>query len=835
MNKLTLAEIRELMEMGIDPSQVEVQLPKAVDGIFTDKTLGKLKNAWSGTPETTSVAAPAVQGTAFSLSGSPSVSSIPKVQPQGQIKMDPNQMVNRPLVTENSTNPAKKGLKDYFVDNNRSTKDYIGAGLGLMNYGIKTGIDANAQSQLRKAYQEQFNQNGEYNYYDNDFVGENDPLFFLNSRMGSKIDLSYNSNGVPIEAEGGEFYLDPNSSAVVPIQGPSHEEGGVKMVAEPGSYILSDNLEVPGSIINGIAKKEITKANKSMTIADAVRRFPKLFDTKNDVERLSDKNLDKVGKDTLQENIRRKTSNLSKILAYQQTMNGGHGESEARNGMLVADGGIKTMADLKKTISQQQTASTEPPKKFTKQDYSNAMSKATAYEKARLATEMQQQSKQGVEDYIPDWGPFKGLKYKVTPDQVAPKPGESIVYEPFKSVEEATKAAEAATKSGDWSKIHQGHTPGAPDWFAGGITPDLVVGKFGDKKKMFETLGLDPKYMENTDWNDPEFKKHFLEKFHGNLPENKFRSVMGNDEFFGQEYYDALKPKQTTPPTKYSCKDGNCIPDPNGQYSSMVECSKNCGGDILIPPTTKPSGESYKESLPLGYYTRMLPDSRTQNYLPQYRAERYEPNLVSLRSAKNDQVAAMNSMLQQQGMNPATMSARQASLYGEAAKNIGAITEQENNTNAQILNQAKAANAQIGNQMNMMQQAGNQAFVEANAADAAKATEQRDKLYNDLLTRQQQVDQYNTSLQFMDDVYANNYDLVIDPETGKRTVVRNQTPTNYGVSLNKLQEDVKKLQELGKPNLDLINNPPVNTGNNASSTASGRQGLYVRKKKTIFY
>jgi hypothetical protein len=829
MNNLTLAEIKELIEMGIDPSQVLVQMPKAVDGI---------KNLWNGTPAM-DPSAPPQGGSFIDLSKSKSVSSIPVPQTtsvqnpslSSQIKMDPNQLQNRPLVT-NQVTEAKKGIKDYFVDNDRSRSEFVGAGMGLLNYGINVNNDALSQQNLRNSYQTDFNKTGTKEYYNNDFVGENDPMFFLNSRMGSKVDLSHNPNGVPIEAEGGEFYLDPASSAVVPIQGPSHEEGGVKMVATPGSYILSDNVKVPGSIINGIANREIVKSKKDMTIADAVRKFPKLFDTKKDVESLSEKTLDKVAKDSIEENLRRKTSNLAKLLAYQQTMNGGHGEDKdvARNGMLVADNGIKTMADLKKSVLQQQSTSTtaEPPRKPTGADYRTAMSKATPYEKARLATEMQVKSKEGLEDYEPDWGPFKGLKYKVTPDQVAPKEGESIVYEPFKSVEEATRAAEAATKSGDWSKLHQGHTPGAPDWFAGGINPDLVIGKFGNKENMFKTLGLDSKYMDNLDWSNPEFKKHFLEKFHGSLPQNKFRSVMGNDEFFGQEYYDALKPTETTPPTKYSCKDGKCNPDPNGPYSSIVECSKNCGGEISTYTQETPKGETYKEHLPLGYYAQMLPEMRSQNYLSNYRQERYEPNLVSLRSAKNDQVAAMNSMLQQQGMNPATMAARQASLYGEAAKNIGAITEQENNTNAQILNQAKAQNAQMSNQINAMQQMANKQFVDETNADAAKASEQRNKLYSDLLDRQQDVNTYNTSLQFMDDTFGSNYDVVIDPMTGKKMIVRNQTPVNFGQNLSQLQGDIKQLQELGKPNLDLI-------GNNASSTPKSRQGLAVRKRKTIFY
>lgn len=47
--------------------------------------------------------------------------------------------------------------------------------------------------------------------------------------------------GVPIEAEGNEAFMFPNGK-MEQIQGPSHEQGGVKMKAAPGSKIYSNRI-----------------------------------------------------------------------------------------------------------------------------------------------------------------------------------------------------------------------------------------------------------------------------------------------------------------------------------------------------------------------------------------------------------------------------------------------------------------------------------------------------------------------------------------------------------------------------------------------------------------
>ena len=198
--------------------------------------------------------------------------------------------------------------------------------------------------------------------------------------------------------------------------------------------------------------------------------------------------------------------------------------------------------------------------------------------------------------------------------------------------------------------------------------------------------------------------------------------------------------------------------------------------------------------------------------------------MISLRSAKNDQVAAMNSMLQQQGANPATMAARQASLYGEAAKNIAGITEQENNANAQILNQAKAQNAQIGNQFNQMQEAANKQYVTENAQDLAALDDDRYKKLSDLYSAQQKVNQYNKTLQFLDDNIAKNMNVGLD-SAGNVTILRNENAATFNA--NDAAANLRAMQQTVSPQQPSATQQNTQQQTQQQTTTPG--GRYGRK------
>jgi hypothetical protein len=222
----------------------------------------------------------------------------------------------------------------------------LAAGLNIAKGVIKGGIntlaglskyDAAGQTQRQNAQAQQqtpFSTDNGVEKRKFDFQGQNDPMFALAAELGAKVvnteekrtNKNFTNNGVPIEAEGGEFYIDPADGATVPIKGPSHDEGGVKFVAEEGSYIISDHIKIPGEILNSIIGKPVMKEKESITFAEAIRKFPKFFDTKNDVENLNNKKLDPIAQNTFRVNLKNKLENLSKLIAYQQEQNNNHGE-----------------------------------------------------------------------------------------------------------------------------------------------------------------------------------------------------------------------------------------------------------------------------------------------------------------------------------------------------------------------------------------------------------------------------------------------------------------------------------------------------------------------------
>jgi hypothetical protein len=1011
MNNLTPQEIQELLEMGIDPSSVVSAYNEADLGSFINNTVGKLKNAFVYQPEydaqIVDPSAPPQGGTAFNLSkgtgssvfntgaplnvtnpnqpsqiqmtgsNAPSVTNPIQVTQSGPTKLQSAYQKTKEFATK-----AEDYLKDKYQDKIKDGKSFkpfdkpMQSLVGAISYGAGMNQAAQVQEQNRMAYQSPFKEAGNTKeYYKEDFIGENDPMYFLNSRFGAKAEAApmYAANGVPIEAEGGEFYLDPSTGATLPIHGPSHEDGGVKMVAEQGSYIMSDNVKIPGSFVNDMLKKNVLPPKKQYTISDVIRQFPQHFDTKADAERLANKSLDPIAKNSYEMNMRKKLGNVSKLLAYQQTMNGGHGEEqgpEARYGMEIngaaplsfdyrpdelrvkdmqemqqqqmptARKGIKNKKAMEisdeehralvrqleqqglvpKSVDVSTNSTTAGPSvpgaldqarlseldrlvstgKITKQqgdllkqnmtikpdgslsiNYNKDLAgmdktllgniasslgnryvgftnipediktlqgqnvslipgsrKEQFYDKVSDKTfnsmeeynKYKQDNPQIYKEYAKTLEHYTTQKeyygdkmntpeeavnilkqydddgkidhFVLKPEMVTgadgkpdPQKLEEIV-KAFNSLQGSTpnkkgnRGFEYKDEKGNTHTITQGATPGleGSNFFAG-LTPDMAAAYYvyktygqeaydqhkGDPNALKniwgkDAIGLSDEDLKSDAWTSGKFfDKEWTKRNEQNMPAG-LRAALGNDNLFGMDHMDPRYQKiLNVDPEK------RIIP---GVGEMQFEGEPD---QTLIPPPPKKK-PPYKERLPLGQYMGLLPSPRTQNYLPEYRQERYEPNLISLRSAKNDQVAAMNSMLQQQGMNPATMSARQASLYGEAAKNIGAITEQENNTNAQILNQAKAQNAQMANQINAMQQNANRQFVTENAQDLAALDADRYKKLSDLYSAQQKVNQYNAQLNFLDQHAGPNYDYGLDKE-GNITLSRNDKKVDYDPSL----------------------------------------------------
>jgi len=1094
MNNLTPQEIQELLEMGIDPSSVVSAYDEADLGSFVNNTVGKLKNAFQYQPSI-NPAAPSQGGTAFSLAGGTGSSvfntgaplNVVRPNQPSQIQMTgsnapsvsappqsgPTKLQNAYQKTKEFATKTEDYLKDKYQDkikDGKSFKPFDKTMQGLMggiSYGAGMNQAAQVQQQNRETYQSPFKEAGNTKeYYNNDFIGENDPMFFLNSKVGAKAEASpmYAASGVPIEAEGGEFYLDPSTGATLPIHGPSHEKGGVKMVAEQGSYIMSDNVKIPGSFVNDMLKKNALPDKKQYTISDVIRQFPQHFDTKTDAEKLADRSLDPIARTSYEMNMKKKLANVSKLLAYQQSMNGGHGEEkgpEARYGMEINGGAPLSfdyradelrVKDMQQMQQQQQMPTASKGNKNTTPRF-KTKEEADAYYRAHAPTDPKQKElfhkeleaamKRGADKFVfsgnklsyeakedPTYntGRMKGVGgttleingRPATPEQynayygikptsnqllISPRgfgaigsfentsgrigpDGKPIgmgqkddyaltggttnpeIYNQIEKFVESTVGRDTWNKMPDELKTqmysfafnHGIDTPEKQQHLLSGLaqaigqttTPGTVSVSIGANGKPVTTYGGGDapeglayrqglssddalKIIKGANLSDENILNNYInvlgnqyQTLAGSMPkeyaptlagravaihnlygkgnastdsetikdeyiypsaetQNTIRSIQNTDkagydklnmeddkfkadfknrhpdlwEKFGMENWKAAdfhdKKKVEDLQKGLNAKGFNIKVD--GQFGwetyqvpgkktntptfDKMELPKPEEQPIPEKEKEKPKGIPYKERLPLGQYMGLLPSPRTQNYLPEYRQERYEPNLVSLRSAKNDQTAAMNSMLQQQGMNPATMSARQASLYGEAAKNIGAITEQENNTNAQILNQAKAQNAQMATQTNAMQQAANKQYVTENAQDLAALDADRYQKLSDLYSAQQKVNQYNKTLKFLDDHAGPNYDYGVDKE-GNVTLTRNDKQASFNPTTGNAQQ----MQQYNKMlNTNVQNTETQAPGNNAtnpntkqdattqptnaSTTTTNRIGGAVKKRSRL--
>lgn len=93
-----------------------------------------------------------------------------------------------------------------------------------------------------------------------------------------------------IEAEKDEVIVGPDKVAYE-IGGKSHKQGGTKMIAEEGSYILSRHLKLPKSVVKSLGYKE-----KEMSPADIARKTP--TDKYMDVIKSKDKRYDALAKKT---------------------------------------------------------------------------------------------------------------------------------------------------------------------------------------------------------------------------------------------------------------------------------------------------------------------------------------------------------------------------------------------------------------------------------------------------------------------------------------------------------------------------------------------------------
>lgn len=832
---LSQSEIQELMEMGIDPSSVYINNQYALGGAATgdkycpvgytyDSANDVCINDSTGMADITvqpivykpDAPEPKVEGEGLDMVGAVDYSSTGAPMANDNRKST----VASPPPPPGAAPAPPKSIFDKtgdFLKKNKTTiakvaKDVVKGGVGLMDYAQRLAGTANQQqSNANLAQQSIFSKPKGNEYYNYDFVGENDPLHALAEDGLAVRDITKNGT-VPIEAEGGEFYLDTETGATVPINGPSHEQGGVKINAKDGSYILSDKVKIPGSLINSIIGVPKEKGNKMFTIADVLRKYPKQFDTKGDSEALDSPNIDFIRRNSHQINLQKKLNNLSKLLAYQQEVNGNHGEEEMEE---MRDGGVIMAKVGAKATAEERAKKLKP--------YTDAVEKSSQ-EQTRAFNEWlsdRATKNPGALENVPNdpkYGPYAGLKYELKLDKtrytknVNPSYAISHYGLPAANPDGKSISYVMPYRSMPYRSLQEGNLTNAATAY-GSIDIDPASKDMEDFYRR-HPWAKDPKY----DLSTPDGVRALATEMDTRMKQAGGKGFVITkkadgtyDGKFGEEMWSvpAISPDGPPPPgeaTRYSCKEGNCGPDPNGPYSSLEECNKNCSQSNVTTKFSCIDGECIQDAngtytskeacqtecspgktnkrtnLGLGNMFGMLQGPPTTNYAATFQAEQMDPRLVSYRSAKNDAAAAQAAMLQGLPSDPANMFGRAASTYADYAKQMGAITEQENNQNAQILNQADQFNMQSRMQANQMQQQANLALSQANAQDAAARDTQAQVNYNAALKNRALEQQYFNTLDFADKTMLKDFTPVY--ENGVIVGFNKNTPTTFGRTQN---------------------------------------------------
>jgi hypothetical protein len=85
----------------------------------------------------------------------------------------------------------------------------------------------------------------------------------------------------PIEAEKGEVIVNPSGAAYA-IGGKSHAQGGTKMVAEPGSYILSKHLKLDRKVVKALGYKEGSASPAELSKKSPTDKYLEIMNSEDD-------------------------------------------------------------------------------------------------------------------------------------------------------------------------------------------------------------------------------------------------------------------------------------------------------------------------------------------------------------------------------------------------------------------------------------------------------------------------------------------------------------------------------------------------------------------------
>lgn len=548
-----------------------------------------------------------------------------------------------------------------------------------------------------------------------------------------------------IEAERGETIIQPGDNGVLSmfkIGGKRHYEGGTPLQASPNDFIFSDTKDMKikdPAILESFGMKY---KKGGFTPAAISKKFN--LNNPNIQKPLNDPNADSIQKASAERMYDNYLSQLGKLALVQEGRKGfpqgapgistpymqkvgmdpsmfmpdvmtpqdasmQMGKAQFGNNPLGLDPfqrpGPTRVYNPFDNSSQPfgvQAAPVAQPSPVTQQTFATQTAPAQMQSAAPTST-FSTTSIYGPNSFITKYG--KPLKGKTR-----------VMIDPNASYEDKVRTAEEATAlkfgTGTKSPIQQGRTEGY-DYFYAGLTPSDFEKRYlqgftdmGEidamtpierRKKLFSELGIEASEEQLNNpkslYNDESWLKNtFYPAFKKKLPEDKFRSLMGDDFMFGLEHFDNI-PKRKTPGTP---EDTSETPDPGPTPG-------------IIPPITP------QKANPGQYYVQDLMNTSlagadrlgVKKYLP-YDASMPAPALMdptfydpSRELAATGEMANMVTQNLAQFTGPQALSSRASQIQGNAAKSVADTLGRYNNLNVGVANQFEQANKAIINDFNM--------------------------------------------------------------------------------------------------------------------------------------
>lgn len=543
-----------------------------------------------------------------------------------------------------------------------------------------------------------------------------------------------------IEAEKGETIVKPLDNGLLgmyKIGGKRHYEGGTPLQASPNDFIFSDTKDMKikdPAILESFGMKykkggfTPAKISKKFNLND-----PSIQKTLNDpnadylqkatAERMYDNYLSQLGKLALVQEARKGFPQGAPDIAMPYMQKVGMDPSMFMPDVMTPQDASFQMGKaqwgnnpLDPNVLMQRPPSsdefynnlfTPSPQAVTQPAAQPAVAQPAAQQVSQpnninQTSSFDPASIYGSESYITKYGKPSSGKVRVMLD-------------PNASYEDKVRLAEEATTlgfgKGTKAPVQQGRTEGYKYFYAG-LTPSdfekRYLQGFMDmedvesltpierRKKLFSELGIEASEEQLSDpkslYNSQEWLKNtFYPAFKKKLPQDQFRSVMGDDFMFGLEHFDNI-PKRKTPAPADSSKTPAPGPRPNiipDQGPQKADPGKYYIQDLMNTALAGADRLGIKKYLP---YDAGMPAPALMD--PTF----YDP---SRELAAIGEMANMVTQNLAQFVGPQALSSRASQIQANAAKSVGDTLSRYNNLNVGVANQFEQGNKALINDFNI--------------------------------------------------------------------------------------------------------------------------------------